>query len=109
MSGETVSVLRGNPATDRYNNTVIDWSSPASVDVAGCAVAPRASSEENAGRTAVIVGLSLYAPAGTDILPTDRVVVRGVTYEVDGEPGEWVNPLTGARPGIEVALKRVTG
>lgn len=106
---ETVTVLRAAATTDRYQNTVADWTDPVRTDVAGCMVAPRSSSEDNDGRTAMIVGLTVYLPAGTDLQPADRLEVRGVVYEVDGEPGDWRNPYTDTRAGLEVAVQRVTG
>lgn len=109
MRGETVTVRRPGSMTDSYNNALPDWQNTTDHDEPGCAVSPSSSSEENAGRAAVIVGLALHAPAGADILSTDRVVVRGDTYEVDGEVGDWRSPFSGVAKGIEVALKRVSG
>lgn len=106
---ETVTVLRAGTTTDRYRNVVADWSNPARTEVPGCAVAPGTSSEENAGRTAVIAGLTVYLPAGADVRPADRIEIRGVVYDIDGEPGDWRNPFTDTRAGLEVALRRVTG
>lgn len=109
MTGETITVLRHGSTTDRYENTVPDWTDPTRIPIKGCAVAPRSTSEDNAGRQAVIVGLIVYTPAGVDIRPTDRVEVRGVVHEVDGEIGDWRNPFTGTRAGLEVQLKRAAG
>lgn len=109
MIGETVTILRGQATIDRYGNTTVDWTTPTRTDIDGVAVAPRTSGEEHAGRTAVIVGLTLYLPAGADMRATDRVVARGSTYEVVGDPAVWVSPYTGAQPGIEVAVERYDG
>lgn len=109
MTGETITVLRPGSTTDRYDNVVADWTAPTRTDITGCAVAPRSTSEENIGRQAVIIGLTVYTPAGADIRPSDRVEVRGDVHEVDGEIGDWRNPFTGTRPGLEVQLKRVAG
>lgn len=108
-AGETVTVLRrvdGDP--DRYGNPTHTWA--AGVDVAGCAVAPRSSDEPaETGRQAVITGLTVYMPPDTEVGPNDRLIVRGVTYEVEGEPGDWRHPFSGWRPGVEVAVSRVEG
>lgn len=109
MTGETITVVRPATTTDRYGNAISDWTSATRTDIDGCAVAPRSSSEDNIGRQAVIVGLTVYAPAGADIRPTDRLEVRGDDYEVDGDVGDWRNPFTGSRPGLEVPVKRVAG
>ncbi|MFT9821150.1 hypothetical protein [Lysinibacillus sp. NPDC056185] len=111
-AGETVTVLRANLVTDRYGNEVWDWSDPDRTLVPGCAVAPRrtgAAEVTDLGRQGVIVGLTVYAPAGTDIRPSDRMEVGGRVYEVDGESGTWASPFTGWAPGIEVALKQMEG
>lgn len=110
--GTTVTVYRASSTTDRYGNEVPGpWVSVGTV--AGCAVAPRSSSRADeltgAGRTGVIVGLTLYAPSDAEIGPHDRVEVDGDTFEVDGEVGRWSSPFTGWTPGVEVALRRVEG
>ncbi|MGW9637439.1 hypothetical protein [Nocardiopsis alba] len=77
--------------------------------VEGCAIWPRTSSEQEQARSQVIVGLTVFIPPGVDVPAADRARVRGVVYEVDGEPGFYRSPLTGHASGTEVALKRVTG
>lgn len=110
--GETVTVLSAPLATDEYGSPSAerDWSAATETVIEGCAVAPRSSSEvDDPGRTAVIVGLSVFLPAGSVVSPHDRMLVRGETYEVEGEPGVWRSPFTGWTPGVEVALRRVAG
>lgn len=110
MTGETITRLRGTATEDRYGDEVFDWSDPAELDIDGCAIAPRESAEDGAdGRQAVIVGLTIYAPAGADVLPSDRLRVRGDDHEVDGEPGVWTNPWTGVTAGVEIRTRRVDG
>lgn len=122
-NGSIVTVLRDVPGgLDQWNDPV-----PASIsrtDIAGCGIAPRYSSEPTVvGRQGVIVGLTLYVPAGTDILFTDRIEINGggtvagapVTpttakiYVVEGEAADWTNPITGTKFPTEIALKRATG
>jgi hypothetical protein len=85
----------------------------------GCAWAPRTAEENEDNRTTVIVGLTLYGPFGADIRFDDRMILPDMpgaapqprkqrTYKVIGDPGVWHNPLTGWKPGLEVALERVT-
>jgi hypothetical protein len=53
----------------------------------------------------VVLQPAVYLPADVvDLTRLDAVRVDGVTYEVDGRPITWQNPLTGARPGVEVRL-----
>lgn len=109
MTGETIVVVRLAPGgVDQYGDPVASTESRTTVE--GCALAPRMSDELNTrGRQGVIVGLTLYAPPGADILHTDHIEARDQTWEVDGEVGDWRNPYTGEQPGLEVALKRVAG
>lgn len=107
---ETAQRLRPVARTDRYGNVVADWAGAGSALIAGCALAPRVAGEERGhGRQGVVVGWTLFAPPDADIAPTDRVVVRGRTYEVDGEPAVWTSPFAGAAGGVEIALRRVDG
>lgn len=82
--------------------------SGSTVDVDGCFVQPRTSTEATDGRDTVITGLIAYVPAGVDIRATDRIVFRGVPYAVDGDPGYW-DDMTGSPDHAEVPLRRVTG
>ena len=106
--GTTITILRAFEGLDDFNNPIAGPTPPTVVE--GCAVAPRMSTEPTIrGRHGVIVGLTLYAPPGTVILPTDRITIGGNDYQVEGEPGVWKNPFSGSTPGIEVALKRAEG
>lgn len=97
MNAVTATVLEEQVTTDAYGDTT---TVEVSTDVAGCLFAPRSSTERADSRTpAVITGASLYAPAGTVISPTSKIIVNGETYTVEGQPGDW-------GVGIEVALQR---
>lgn len=106
--GETITVIRATTTgTDDYGNAIEGWDTATETTIPGCAVALRSEPESGGyDSPAVLVGITVYAPAGTDIRHTDRVRVRGVLYEVDGIPGDWMNPFTGWNPGLEVALRR---
>ena len=103
--GETV-ILRSTTTTpDEFGDTtttvVEEFWGP-------CAVAPRYATEATDNRSpGVVVGLTIYGPTVT-IDSDDVLVVRGEEWQVDGLPGEWVNPFTGWAPGIEVAVKRAS-
>lgn len=110
--GETVTRLRGTPSSDPYSSapTDLDWDDPDELEIPGCGFNPGQSSEpvQNA-RNAVITKPEVYAPADADVLAGDRLVVRGKTYEIDGDPQDWRSPFTGWRPGLVLVLKRVEG
>jgi hypothetical protein len=111
--GETVTIVRpGPPTQDEYGNDVPG--APTEIAVPGCGVAPRdgnsaGSNELTQARDTVIVGLTLYAPAGTDLRATDQVRVDGDLYEVQGRPGSFRSPFTGSSGPVEAALQLVTG
>jgi len=106
---ETVTRLRAAEAgTDRRGNA--EPGEPTRLDIDGCAVAPRGQGENRTeGRQAVTSGWTVYAPTGADVLATDQVEVRGVVYEVDGEPADWRSPFSGRRPGLVFDVVRVEG
>lgn len=107
---ESVTRQRGTQATGRYGDAEWDWTDPAELTISGCAVSPRDSSEDHdEGRQAVLVGFTVYAPAGTIVLPTDRLIVRGEVCEVDGDPGVWISPFTDIEEGVEIRTRRVEG
>ena len=112
-------------ATDAHGNPVESWG--ALVDVPGCAFDPGGTVESyTPGRDLVVSTPRVFIPGGVSVFeetdffifdgdtrvqvsPRDRVIVRGVTYEVRGDPANWVNPFTGWAPGGSVNLERVAG
>jgi hypothetical protein len=48
---------------------------------------------------------SVLLPPGSVVTWIDAVRVAGITYEVDGPPMPWNNPLTGRQFGVQVRLK----
>lgn len=110
-AGETVVRVRRTPGGwDEYGDPIPGTESRDDID--GVAVTFRRAvtgDVNDRGREGVIVGLTLYLPAGVDVLHTDQFEVRGALYDVDGEPAVWRSPFTGWRPGVEVALRRAEG
>lgn len=103
--GETVIVRRGTPVVDPYSGeeSGLSWTTPTDTPVAGCAVA-RSGTRESLldGQAPVDADFEVYMPAGTDVTPRDRLVIRGYECEVRGVPFDWVNPFTGWAPGLAV-------
>lgn len=108
--GETVVVHHPRTVTTRYG-TDLSFDPPESeVPVRRVAVVPRMSTETHtADRATVVIGHMVVLPRGTVIGPQDRVVVRGITYSVDGEISDYRHPTTGSTPGLVVNLKAVAG
>lgn len=111
MLGETITVITAGTTADPYSgeNTAEDWTTATEVDVHNVAVEPRPSSEPVLdARNAVTDGFTLYVPTGTPITAKNRVRVRGVVYDVFGDPADWRSP-TGYSPGMVVQIARTDG
>lgn len=91
--------------TDGHGNSHGDWSSPSTHRVAGCSVQPGGGGREQDGRDAVRADLTVYAPPGTDVRGTDRVLIPGYPrpFEIQGEPQVWQSP-SGRVSHIELTL-----
>jgi hypothetical protein len=96
-----ISVIVQRATIDRFNDaSYVDHHT-----IAGCLEYPNGSSEVNA---AVTDSRTLLVPADSDIVPTDRIRLGGLIYQVDGLPKNWVDPFTGWSPGMAVSLRRVS-
>lgn len=110
--GETVYVLAylGDDVEDAHGNLVDAWAAQPGVAIPGCAFDPGSSDEPTeANRNAVTASPRLFCEPGSVISAKDRIKVRGLVYEVIGDPADWRHPMVAWNPGIEVNLRRVTG
>lgn len=74
------------------------------------AFAPEGSTELIQGQDTVIANPKFYLSLGAPVpAATDRLVVRGLTYEIDGPPQFFHNPFTAYEPGAVLSLQRVDG
>lgn len=107
---ETVSRLRAPYASDRYGNeaSTRDWSLATSVTITGCSVQPMIGAETLVDRDAVENRWILYGPPGIDVVATDRIVHKGITYEVQSDIRRWPS-ATGALDNTQLELERVDG
>lgn len=107
--GEPVSVLTAGTVTDPYSGESVEsWDTSTEVTVDGVLCEPRPSGEPvQDARNAVTSGWTLYMPAGAVLTPQNRVRVRGVVYDVLGEPADW--RLGSWRPGLVVQCERTAG
>lgn len=104
-----MSVVRvRGPGVDKYGDRIDE--EPERVTLDGAFTAPRTTADiTDRGRQGVVVGKSLFAPYGTDLVHTDQIEEDGVLYDIDGDVGQWKNPLTRWEAGCEVALVRAAG
>lgn len=113
--GETVRILRTGTSPGRDPRGQPLPGPDESFDVVGCVVTPRSETPQVGGpeqqaRDTVIVGYTVYAPAGSVVRTTDRVRIRDALCAVTGFPGDWGrNPFTGMRGPVQFAADRVTG
>ena len=94
---------------DAYGNETAGYGDPEALEgVYG--FDPGSSSEPRlAGQERVIVEPTLYGPFDMPFLPQDRAIVRGVTYEVEGEVRRWRHMRSNREAGAVVSLRRVDG
>lgn len=108
--GERIYRLRAPWVTDAWGNGGhYDWSDPVRAPIDRVSVAPRFSDDGSSRWTATIVGITIYCPPGIELLDTDKLEVRGVIYEIEGDAAAWVNPYTQTEVGVQAALRRVDG
>jgi hypothetical protein len=94
-------------APDAHGNVVDGWATPTSVGVYG--FDPGGSAEPLLpGQDRVVTTPTLYMPSTVAFGARDRVTVRGLLFEVDGETAVWRHP-NGTQRGNVATLRRVTG
>lgn len=89
LGSDTVTVLRGR-TRDNFGNL---QGSDTGTDVTGCSVQPASASESTDRGELLVTNVTVYLPAGTDILATDRVSWLGTVYAVNGKPAVWRDEL----------------
>lgn len=100
--GEDITIVRPAPV-DKFGDPTGD---PATETVSGgWLVAPGGSTELHDGQNSVDSDVDLYRlgpPGGEDIQPPYQIRVRGVLYEVVGNPAIW-------SAGTVIRLRKFTG
>jgi len=107
----TESVLRlayEAGVVDAYGNDTEGFAVP--VELTGFGFDPGSTSEPRLpGQDRVIVEPTLYGPFNMPFKPQDQVIVRGVTYEVEGVVRQWRNMFSNREAGAVVSIRRVDG
>lgn len=115
MIGETVTILTAGTIYDPYaDDNMPAWvlpeggtwvTEPSSVDVDNVLVGSGGSTETTeVARDAVDSDYDLIFQPPLTTVPTaqNRVIVRGLTCEVDGRPFAWMWPSSGSDAGMVV-------
>lgn len=102
VGGEDIVIVRPAPV-DKFGDPIPD-AEAVETSSGGWLVAPGSSSELLDGQNSVDSDMDLYRTGAfdEDIVPTDRIRVRGLLYEVVGEPAVW-------RLGTVIRLRKFTG
>lgn len=119
--GEAVTVRRRDVARDSHGEVVRDAYGVAQytdVDtvIEGCAIAPAGSMGQAFSFEAIAQRYSQVStrfvvefPPGTVADADDKIVWRGLEYEIEGEPGYSRSPFSGREGPVETYIKRTTG
>lgn len=95
LGNQTIVIQRAPlVASGRDGTLQRSWSTATETTVTKCSVQPfrlaeKLNFEDNRDREFARSALRVFAPAGTDVEPTDRVVFSGKTYDVFGFGGDW--------------------
>lgn len=102
-----ITRLRAPLVADDYGTpeSKRDWDNAAETEMRGF-VQPMETTEIADGREASVVRHQLFAPAGSDLLASDRVQYDGDTYELTGDGQSWNMRGLGY---VSVVMQKVTG
>ena len=105
---EPIVILRhSETGVDEYGNPT---TTSEEILVRDCLFSYTGSTEPvEVARDAVDARLTLYMPAGTEILDGDIFVIRETEWVKDGDPQEWTQLWEGFVPGVVVNVRRRRG
>lgn len=71
-----------------------DWNNPTRIVITKANIQPfplaeKLNFEDNRDREYSRTAIRIFAPPGTDVLYTDRILFEGNEYDVFGHPGTW--------------------
>lgn len=112
---ETVTRLRAALAPNGYDGSMErDWDNFTSLAITGCNVQSFILSEKllrevSSDREFEEYVLRVWAPVGTDVQYTDRVVIQGLEYEVLAYAGDWKRLSNGSHHHVDFMCRRRVG
>src|SRR5678809_1678454 len=95
LGKNTITRIRAPLLTDTVDNSQWrDWSSAEQTQITNCMVEPfplseKLNFEDGRNREFSQSAVRVYCPAGTDIVYTDRLIIRDEEYNILGHPGKW--------------------
>lgn len=84
-----VSVTRAPLVSDGKGGVFPDWPNAVTSSTPAAWVQPVSSDEQSLNEDRVVARWKIFLPPAVDLLPTDRLVWDGETYQVDGEVQLW--------------------
>lgn len=107
---DLVTIVPAAPTTGYGNSIVYDWGPAAARSTVEACVQPAGSGEDTGGgRDKVTARIRVFLHPGTDVKATDRLEWNDQTWEVDGEPQRWPDPIGGGEHHVELTATRTTG
>lgn len=97
LGSDSFTIVRAELVEDPSDGSKYrDWDNATEIEVTEAKVNPfklaeKLNYEATAGREFARTGLKFFAPAGTVVEETDRIIYRGETFTVFGHPQEWTD------------------
>lgn len=112
LGQDTVTRLRAPVIPGPDDEPIIDWDNTPDddldkVEYPGSSFQPLSSNENLVAQQRTESTHRWFAPAGADVVATDRVRFNGLDYQVDGEPERW--RIRNREHHVEVLCFRITG
>lgn len=110
LGSDTFTILRAPLVTDPRDGSLYrDWDNPTETVVTDSNVQPfplaeKLNFEDNRDREFARTAVRIFAPPGTDVEPTDRILFNGLTYDVFGHAGPW-RRFSGQERYVQIILR----
>jgi hypothetical protein len=111
LGGDLVTRLRAPVAAGPDGLSIPNWKAAeatwSKVDYPNSSFQPLGSTEDVVAQQRAESTHKWFAPAGADVVATDRLRFGGLDYQVDGDPERW--RIDGREHHLEVLCFRITG
>lgn len=105
---ERVTSLTATTTTDRYGNTVEDWSTPTRRTFDALVAPATAEDYATQAQAGTSWDFRVYSTKPVTVTAVDRLLIRGLEYEVAGEPEVW-RFMAGGNAGTVINARRRRG